>query len=281
MLTVKDYMTENVVTISPNDTLIHARNTMLRYGIGRLVVVEDGLVKGIITLTDIMYSVSLPELYYKPLIDILVKDVMTPNPLTVKEETSVSEACQIMLKYNIGGLPVVNDEGVLVGIFTRTDALRAYSENASNVYAVSQAMDIDPPKVSPYSSLRRVIEAMETKPYMKTLVVDGESLMGIITKKDVAFIQIPPKILDKSFMKRDAVLPKGKTGGVRFYVVPVAIDIMTPNPVTITPEDDLGRAAEVMLENRIGSLPVIEREDKLVGLVTKHHVIEKLSLMNI
>ena len=117
MLTVKDYMTENVVTISPNDTLIHARNTMLRYGIGRLVVVEDGFVKGIITLTDIMYSVSLPELYYKPLIDILVKDVMTPNPLTVMEETSVREACQIMLKYNIGGLPVVNDEGVLRYIY--------------------------------------------------------------------------------------------------------------------------------------------------------------------
>jgi CBS domain-containing protein len=281
MLLVKEYMTENVVTISPNDTLMHARNTMLRYGIGRLVVVEDGLVKGIITLTDIMYSVSLPELYYKPLIDILVKDVMTPNPVTVKEETSLKEACQIMLKYNIGGLPVVNDEGVLVGIFTRTDALRAYAENAGDIYTVGQAMDIDPPRVSPYSSLRKIIEAMETKPYMKTLVVDGESLMGIITKKDIAFVQIPPKMLDKPFVKRDYVLPKGKTGGVRFYIVPVAIDIMTPNPVTTMPDDDLGRAAEVMLENRIGGLPVIEGGERLVGLVTKHHIIEKLSSMNI
>jgi CBS domain-containing protein len=281
MLLVKEYMTENVVTISPNDTLMHARNTMLRYGIGRLVVVEDGLVKGIITLTDIMYSVSLPELYYKPLIDILVRDVMTPNPVTVKEETSLKEACQIMLKYNIGGLPVVNDEGVLVGIFTRTDALRAYAENAGDIYTVGQAMDIDPPRVSPYSSLRKIIEAMETKPYMKTLVLDGESLMGIITKKDIAFVQIPPKMLDKPFVKRDSVLPKGKTGGVRFYIVPVAIDIMTPNPITTMPDDDLGRAAEVMLENRIGGLPVIEGGERLVGLVTKHHIIEKLSSMNI
>lgn len=271
-------MKENVITISPNDTVVHARNLMLRYGIGRLVVVEDSLVKGVITLTDIMYSLSLPEYYYKPLIDILVKEVMTPNPITVKEETNIKEACQLMVKFNIGGLPVVNDEGLLVGLFTRTDALRAYSENAEDLYSANQAMDLDPPKVSPYSSLRKVIEVMETRPYMKTLVMEGDSLLGIITKKDITYIQMPQKILDKPFVKRETVLPKGKTGAVRTYIVPIAMDIMTPNPINGSPDDDLAALAELMIERMIGSIPIMNNEGLVIGLVTKHHILEKLAI---
>lgn len=277
MLSVGDYMTENVIVITPRDTLLHARNLMLRHGVGRLVVVEDGKVKGIITLTDILYSMSLPEFYYKPLVDILVKEVMTPNPITVTEITDVREACEYLVKYNIGGLPVVNEENALVGIFTRTDALRAYSENAEEVVPVSQVADTSPPKVTPYSSLRKVIESMESKPYMKTLVVDGDSLVGIITKKDVVYTQIPVKSLDKPFLKRDTVLMKGKTGAVRTYIVPIAADVMTPSPVTCLTTEDLKTIAITMLEYKIGGVPVLDEKGSVYGLVTKHHIIEELS----
>jgi len=278
MLLVRDYMTEDVVTVLTRDTLYHARNLMLRHGVGRLVVVdESGLVKGVITLTDVMYSLSLPEFYYRPLVDVLVKDVMTPDPITVREDTPMREACRVMAERNIGGLPVVDESGRLVGILTRTDALRAYAENAKRLYSASQAMDAEPPKVSPYSSLRRVIEAMESKPYMKVLVVEGEELKGVITKRDVAFLEMPPKTLDKPYVKRDAVLPKGKTGAPRVYVLPIAMDIMTADVVTGSPADDLAEISETMVERRIGCVPLLDESGALVGLVTKHHVIEKMA----
>lgn len=276
MITVSEYMTENVVTVSSDDTILHARNLMLRFGVGRLVVVKDDALEGILTLTDIMYALSMPEYYYKPAVDILVRDVMTANPITVRGDTSVRKACELMLRYNIGGLPVVSEDKHLEGIFTRTDAVRAYYENVKGMHKGGESMDVDPPRVSPYASFRKVIEVMELKPYMKALVVEGDKLLGIIAKKDVTFIQIPQKALDKPYIKRESVLSKGKTGALRYYIMPIAMEIMTGNPITGHPEDDLSEIAYTMLYHRIGAIPIVDMTNKLIGLVAKQHILEKI-----
>lgn len=273
---VGEYMSRSVVTVSQNDTLAYARNLMLRYDIGRLVVVEGGRVVGVLTLTDLFYALSLPELYYRPAHEVLVKEAMTRNPISVRPSTRVSEAVGVMLERNIGCLPVVDDEGYLEGIFTRTDALRVYAENYQDVHTAVEAMDPDPPTVSPYASLRKVIEEMERKPYMKVLVVDKGSLEGIIAKKDIVFAQIFARKLDKPFYRRDELLPKGRTGASRVYLSPLALDLMSSPPITANQSDDLANLARTMVERRIGALPLVDTEGSLLGLTTKLHVMEKL-----
>lgn len=132
-ITVKERMQSKVTTIGPQDRLVHARRIIIDQGIGRLPVMEDGQLQGMITAKDIALAMMsfrkvVPD-KYKParIRNLLVEDVMIQNVKTITEETSLSEAAQILLDENFSGLPVMDDEG-MTGIITKTDFLKLMVE---------------------------------------------------------------------------------------------------------------------------------------------------------
>ena len=128
-ITVKEIMTKDVVAVSPSDRLIHARRQMLDAKVGRVPVIEEDELKGIITSKDLMrafidFRKSVPEKYQKSQIkEVLVEDVMSSNPSSVSKEMSITEVSKIMIETGFNGLPVVED-GKVIGIVTQTDILR-------------------------------------------------------------------------------------------------------------------------------------------------------------
>ena len=126
---VRSWMTEKVITITPQTTLPEAQRIMLEYKIRRLPVVKSGKLVGIVTLGDIREAkpsdattLSISELNY--LMDRLTaKDFMTPNLITITPDATIAEAARLMVEHKIGGLPVV-ENGKLVGIITETDLCR-------------------------------------------------------------------------------------------------------------------------------------------------------------
>ena len=126
---VRRWMTENVITITPQTTLPEAQRIMLEHKIRRLPVMKSGKLVGIVTLGDIREAnpsdattLSIYELNY--LMDRLTaKDFMTPNPITITPDATIGEAARLMVEHKIGGLPVI-DHGDLVGIITETDLCR-------------------------------------------------------------------------------------------------------------------------------------------------------------
>ncbi len=274
---VNEYMNNPVVTVMPSDTLAHARNLFLRHGISRLVVVENGNVVGIITATDLLRIFNYPELSRKAFDELIVRDVMTKDVIVIGETKSIVDAARIMAKKLIGSLPVVDSDGSLVGIITRTDLVRAYAEKYEGQKKVGEVMDTDPPTVSPYHSLYHVVEMMESRTYYKVIVVDGGKPVGVIAKRDIIFID-PRTLYSKvKYVKRDILLPKGRTGGLRFYYIPLASDVMTSSPKVIGEENDLAEAAEVMIKEKIGGLPVVDEEGKLKGFVSKYEIVNVLA----
>lgn len=125
---VKDIMTRNVITVSPDDRVIHARRLIIENNIARLPVVEEGNVLGIIAEMDIARAFanikrSIPYRHQKHQIEeLLVRDAMNSPPITVEEDTKIRDAAQIMVKNNVGCLPVINEK--LHGIVTRTDLIK-------------------------------------------------------------------------------------------------------------------------------------------------------------
>lgn len=128
-ITVKEIMCKKLVVVSPTERLVHARRLMIESNIGRLPVVEDDEVIGMITSKDLMrafieFRKSVPEKYQKAQIkDVLVEDIMSTNPTCAEKEMTISELSKIIMETGYNGLPVV-EEGKVIGIVTQTDILR-------------------------------------------------------------------------------------------------------------------------------------------------------------
>ncbi|HXV99313.1 MAG TPA: CBS domain-containing protein [Anaerolineae bacterium] len=127
---VKDWMTREVITISPKTTLPEAHHLMITKQIRRLPVLKNKRLVGIITRGDIRgaeasgaTSLNIWELNYI-LAKLDVRKIMTPQPIIISPEATLAEAAQVMLKHKISGLPVVDKQGNLVGIITESDIFR-------------------------------------------------------------------------------------------------------------------------------------------------------------
>lgn len=127
---VKEWMTREVITISPETTFPEACQLMAAYQIRRLPVVKGGRLVGIITKGDIRgaepsnaTSLSVWELNYL-LSKLKVEAFMTRDPIVISQEATIDEAAQVMLKNKISGLPAVDYHGKLVGIITESDIFR-------------------------------------------------------------------------------------------------------------------------------------------------------------
>ncbi|MGB4300780.1 MAG: CBS domain-containing protein [Acetomicrobium sp.] len=118
LLTVASVMTSPVMAIDPDLQVDEAYKLMIRYGHSGLPIVQDGNLIGIITRKD------LDKAHLHGFGSAKVREFMTEGVITVHPEASVSEAHRLMVFHNIGRLPV-KENGLLVGIITRTDLLRA------------------------------------------------------------------------------------------------------------------------------------------------------------
>jgi len=119
-MVVRHRMSQNPVTVSPQDTLATAQEKMATGHFRRLPVVQDSAVVGILTDRDIRRYIGFEE-------RTRIRAAMTENPLTVSPQATVEEAVQFMLKHQIGGLPVL-ENGKLVGIITTSDVMQAFLE---------------------------------------------------------------------------------------------------------------------------------------------------------
>ncbi|AFL95008.1 inosine 5'-monophosphate dehydrogenase [Thermococcus cleftensis] len=107
------FIVEDVISISPDETIDYALFLMEKNGIDGLPVVDgDGRVVGIVTKKDIAAKEGR-----------LVREVMTGEVITVGEDVSVEEALDVMVARGIARLPVLDENGRLVGIITMSDLL--------------------------------------------------------------------------------------------------------------------------------------------------------------
>lgn len=116
---VADRMKGEAITVTPQTTVMEAVRLLTENRIRHLPVVEGKRVVGIVTDRDLKRVAASPA--------IPVSGVMSKPVVTVKPETLIEEAAQLLVAHKIGGLPVV-EEDRLVGILTETDVLEAFVE---------------------------------------------------------------------------------------------------------------------------------------------------------
>jgi acetoin utilization protein AcuB len=127
---VQYWMNKKVITIDAGDTMLDATKILKERDIRHLPVLRKGKLVGIVTDRDLKKAspseattLEVHELLYL-LANIKVEEIMTRNPVTVPPYYTVEEAADILLSKKISGLPVVDDEGKVVGTITQTDIFK-------------------------------------------------------------------------------------------------------------------------------------------------------------
>jgi acetoin utilization protein AcuB len=115
-------------------------------------------------------------------------------------------------------------------------------------------MTKDPLTVTPTETIGQSDELMNTNKIRQLPVVQGKDLIGIVTDRDV-----------RSFLSGSLLeSPEAREAALDTKIS----EIMTTEPMTVSPDDDLQEAVELMIDEKIGGIPVVDEAEGLVGIVT-------------
>jgi CBS domain-containing protein len=126
MLTVKDIMTRDVITIPENAKLHEAIDLMLKHKISGLPVTGSGG-----NLTGIITEKDLIQVYNKTsdIPYMTVRELMTKPVITFYEDETFEEICRCLEKTDFRRVPVINTSGKVIGIISRPDITQRILEN--------------------------------------------------------------------------------------------------------------------------------------------------------
>ena len=119
---------------------------------------------------------------------------------------------------------------------------------------VVDVMTKDPLTVIPTESIGQADDLMNTNRIRQLPVVEGKNLVGIVTDRDIR------SFLSGSLLDSPEARERALASQVR--------EIMTTEPITVSPDDDLPEAVELMIDEKIGGIPVVDEAEGLVGIVT-------------
>ena len=127
-------MTRKVITVAPDDGIFKAQELMAANKIRHLPVIEsDNRLIGVVTDRDIrsalpykFFKESPSEEEKKNFAELKIKDIMTKNPITISPTYTLQDALLMIQDARVGALPVVDENGILSGIISVRDLLRAF-----------------------------------------------------------------------------------------------------------------------------------------------------------
>ncbi|BDQ31330.1 inosine-5-monophosphate dehydrogenase [Nitrosopumilus zosterae] len=268
------------ISISPNTSILDARDIFLRYKIGRLVVELNQKPVGIITEKDLSRSVSVFN--QKPVSKILIRDIMTKDLITLQPEASIYDCAKLMQKHGISSIIIKTSKGKLVGVVTKTDLVSTFLIQSTASLPISKIMTKKVITVSPNDSIFEVESVLLNNQIHRVIVTNNKIPVGIITYRDF----IPAKTFDlhneftdpeeRSEIFWNAHLNELNVNKLSYLLTFSAKDIMTKNPFFVSADDVVYTAAIIMIRHGISGLPVI-RGKKMVGIITKTDIVNILA----
>jgi CBS domain-containing protein len=119
---------------------------------------------------------------------------------------------------------------------------------------VADVMTKEPLTIAAAETIGQADELMSENNIRQIPVVNGRDLIGIVTDRDI-----------RSFLSGSLLGdPEAREGALRTRVR----DVMTTEPIFVSPNDDLEEAVELLIEEKIGGIPVVDEAEGLVGIVT-------------
>lgn len=241
-LEVKDVMSADVITITPDETAVSAAKAMSANNVSCIVVVDNDSVVGIATEKDFLARISGKD---TDLSGTSVAEIMSRPVESVPPDLSVFDASAMMEARHIKRLPVLAGKR-LVGIVTQTDLTRALTSYF--VWKdVSQIMSRDVATIPAQATVEKAAEIMHSHSISCIVALEGNRVRGILTERDL--------------LKR-VIVPQKDAGSIK-------VEEVTSCPViTIHPDYSIFGAFKTMDKMHVRRLVVME-DERLCGIVTQ------------
>jgi CBS-domain-containing membrane protein len=301
-IAVREIMNREVHAVRASTPLLELIELLLDKVYRALPVVDEAnCVVGFVTEGDLLSKVKLiattarrqltrdemaAELLRLRRIDQTVAKAMTPDPIMVTDETTISETVALMIKHHVKRLPVIDSENKLEGIVSRIDVLRALAQPPAGETPrktprpgrhtlVSEIMVTDVPTVRTETSLTEVVGLLVNNFQRRVVVIDDQrQVIGIVTDGDLikrATTTECSSIIDS--LSREVPLDQADS----FHLSQcTATEVMTEPVITVTPETTLLDALQLLLAHQIKRLPVVNAEGQLVGLVGRDGILQAI-----
>jgi CBS domain-containing protein len=262
----------DVISVPPTQSIFGAVEIMTKCGFRRLPVTDAGSKKlrGIITSGDVINFMGGGDKYklvqvrhggnLLAAVNESVRTIMTQQITTLAHDSRISDAVDIIVKKKIGGLPIIDDDGVLNGIVTERDVLRVLGAERST-FTVEDVMSSSLRVTSPDCTIANVAHDMTQYRFRRLPVVSDDVLYGMITATDIM-----------KYLGSREVFSRLTTGNVAEVMGLPVRTLIGGDLYTTTPMQSINLAAREMLTRNIGALPVIEGS-RLIGLVTEFDLV--------
>ncbi|HJU13735.1 MAG TPA: CBS domain-containing protein [Candidatus Nitrosotalea sp.] len=262
--------TTPVLTLGADGTINDALFLMQKNDIKRIVVVKDNFPIGIVTERDIGRFLEKDKTT-KPLDKIPIQNVMTINLVTIPadDEDVPTQSAIRMDTFQISSVIVVDNDGKLVGIITKSDLTRNFASLYGRVYRVEDYMSKRIITCRKSDSLYFALDMLNKNKVSRLVVTDHEgNPIGVITYD--TFLR------NSGFFKankstRDYLLPSRNAKDMKVG------DLIANELLTVEMEDDLATAAKLMTDYKVSGIPVVDRKGSLEGIVSSTDIVKAYS----
>ncbi|MBS3801514.1 MAG: CBS domain-containing protein [Candidatus Thermoplasmatota archaeon] len=271
-MNVEEIMSKELIVGYVPGTVEEALTILSKNDVTGIPVLKKGtdIIKGIVTRTDIFKNAEEDQLAM----------VMNEDYVSVKPKDNIEKAAKIFYKKRIHGLPVVNTKNQLVGIISPREILKILVQQKldEKVESLSTTRVVPVYKETPINIVMEIINI--TNENALPVLDEHRKVIGIVSDGDIFKLSQIKEEIEESNMGigddedewtwegiRDTVRMYHSTSEVSLPLEPVE-KVMIPKVKTATKRTPVCNVAKMMIKNDISHIPLVNSENRLVGMVT-------------
>jgi CBS domain-containing protein len=261
--------TSPVITLEPEGTINDALFLMQKNDIKRIVIVQNNFPIGIVTERDIGRFLE-DDKTTRALDKISIQNIISRNLVTIssEDEDIITQSAIRMDTFQISSVVVIDNEGKLAGIITKSDLTRIFSSLYGRTYKVADYMSKKIITCRKSDSLTFALDMLNKNKISRLVVTDNEG-------KPVGVITYDTFLRNSGFFKankstRDYLLPSTNAKEMRVG------NLIKDELLTVETEDDLATAAKLMTKYKVSGIPVVDK-GFLEGIISSSDIVKAYS----
>jgi len=193
-----------------------------------------------------------------------IREIMSTKLTYASDKSSLNDVLKLMYEKNVGGLPIVDEETRIEAIITEEDFVR-FCSSLDTGLLVESFMSPNVVTAPAQTTIEKMTRMIIQKGFRRMPVVQDGVLMGMVTASDIM-----------KYLGSGDAFEKVVTGDIAEVMNQPIKSLIKSSLIVTEKRADLGAAAKRMMDNDIGSLPVLDRES-LAGILTERDYVRALA----